>query len=69
MSEWNRLWDEHSRLLDRMMDAAQKEVKEHVSVNKNTVRVRLTVGMLWSLLCGGTVQFKTNDVDLLVTRK
>jgi Ni,Fe-hydrogenase III large subunit len=66
MGEWDRLWDEHSHLLDRMMSAAQKEF---VSVDMNTVRVRLTVKMLWRLFCGSTIRFKANETDIILTRK
>ena len=65
MDEWDCLWGEHSRLMDRMVEMAQKE---SVTADKNTVRVRVSVGMLWRVLRGGTVRFKTNDADIVITR-
>ena len=64
--EWDGLWDAHSRLLDRMIDVAQKEF---IGVDKNTVRVCLTVGMLFDLLLGRALRFKTGKADIVLARK
>jgi hypothetical protein len=66
MSELNRLWDEHSRLIERMMDAAQKEF---VPAAEGTVQVRLSMRMVFDLLLGRTLRFKTDRANIIVMRK
>ncbi|HUD73457.1 MAG TPA: hypothetical protein VMQ76_00180 [Terracidiphilus sp.] len=72
MSDLSSLWDEHSRLMDRMMDAVQVESEKVIHTVKtggSTVRVRLTGRMLFNLVCGCTLRFKTDKADIILTRK
>ena len=72
MSELSSLWGEHSRLMDHIMDAMQVESKKVIPTVKtdgSTVRVRLTGRMLFNLVRGCTLRFKTDKADIILTRK
>jgi hypothetical protein len=66
-SEFDALWDEHSRLVDRMMDAAQRE---HLppAVDSTTIRVRLSLMQLWWIFSGKALRFKTNNINVIIER-
>lgn len=52
-----------------MMNAAQGEFIHTVKTDESTVRVRLTVKMLFDLLLGYTLRFKTAKMYVVLTRK
>lgn len=72
MSKLSSLWDEHSRLMDRIMDAVQVESKKVIPTVKtdgSTVCVRLTGRMLFNLVRGCALRFKTDKADIILTRQ
>ena len=69
MNEWDRLWGEHSRLMDRMVEAAHGDFNLSDQSPSGTVRVRLSVSMIFALLLGRVLQFKADGVSILLTRK
>lgn len=67
--EWDDLWNEQSRLMDRMFSYVGKAAREATKPPAGTIRIRLTIRQIWSLLWGGTLLFKANDKSVLLERK